>query len=151
MDDTNETTPYERELDARENLTAWQAWTGEGDQNKWPYPDKHTKSKADGELATRIRFALGQEGSDQPVFLVEHTEHRGTFYTQEHFRWLEVECDGRSMKFTSTFSESAFAQLLEWLDSTAPKPHCDTCTCSYEKHSSDNDRTGYDGGPFGEW
>jgi hypothetical protein len=146
----DEKMPWELEQDARQSLTTWKTWSDDGNQDQWPYPDKHTKSKADGELATRIRYALGQESSDEPVYLVEHTEHRGTYYTQENFRWLEVECDGRSMKFTSTFSQSAFAQLLEWLDSLAPKPHCDTCTCSYAATSepADNAKDGY-GQPLG--
>ena len=122
------------EATARENLTTWKTWTGEGPQDQWPYPDKHTKSRVDGELANRIRYALGfNDGSTlEDVWITESKEHRGTFYTQQNFEWIEVDSDGRGMKFVADHTGSAFHHLLNWLDEAAPKgTHCRTCTCEH--------------------
>lgn len=127
-------TRYEVEATARENLTTWKTWTGEGPQDQWPYPDKHTKSRVDGELANRIRYALGfNDGSTlEDVWITESKEHRGTFYTQQNFEWIEVDSDGCGMKFVADHTGSAFHHLLNWLDEAAPKgTHCRTCTCEH--------------------
>lgn len=126
--------PVASEDRARDELRLWRRWTADGDPQRYPYPDEHAKSQATGELAERIRRALGAGDPTDDVFLVESKKYGGySENTQDNFRWLTVECGDLVKDFRPEsygMAPSAFAMLLAWLDESAPKAvHCAGCAC----------------------
>lgn len=111
---------------ARKQTRAWRRWSDDGDPESYPYPNKHVKSAATGELASRIRRALGCTDESAQAFIVETKQYGGySEYTQENFKWLVVECDGQSEEFEPVGTgPSAFSLMLTWLDECAPVVKC---------------------------
>lgn len=86
----------------------------------WPYPTKHVRSLANGELAERIRRALRVESPYADVYVQEDTVSGGySEYTQENEYHVTVWCNGERYEFEARYSGS-FPLLLVWLDKEAP-------------------------------
>ena len=87
----------------------------------WPYPDEHAVTDATGELAVRLRVALGVP-QDATVQIRERIQHQGySEYTQEHFRTVTVQCGHNYETFDGyAGGDNALEQMLAWLDEKAP-------------------------------
>lgn len=83
---------------------------------KFGYETVITKSLVEGELAQRIRRALG-EAEDSEVYITEKTGDASySEYTQEQYSEFTVECGYQ----TQEFNYNGFNKMLEWLDKEAP-------------------------------
>lgn len=89
------------------------------DPDEWPYPTTYTRSLAQGELAERIRRALGA-ADDLPVYVVEEVISTGySEYTQEDEYNLTITAGDAEHKIDYGWTGGLQA-LLRWLDKAAP-------------------------------
>ena len=89
--------------------------------DEWPYPTTHTQYLITGELAERVKRALG-ESAEAAVFITEDTISTGySEYTQETELQFTVECGARTVTFDeysaySSYGATTVARLSLWLD-----------------------------------
>lgn len=99
----------------------WEDEPAEGqDPDEWPYPTKYTRSLAHGELAERIRRALGVT-DDLPVYVEERIESGGySEYTQEDDYYMTIKVGDTSREVIDGSWSGGLTALLQWLDKAAP-------------------------------
>jgi len=102
-------------------LTLLDAWADEDTNNgEWPFPTRYLESQAQGELAERIRRALGVVG-DVPVFVTEQIVSGGwSEYTQEDDHSLTIRVGQSRHELGCDFWSGGLISLLRWLDNDAP-------------------------------
>lgn len=101
-------------------LTTLREWEDEdANDGGWPYPTRYTESEANGELAERIRRALGV-ADDLPVYVTEEVVSGGwSEYTQEDDYTLAIRVGTAKHEIEDAWSGGLVA-LLRWLDQAAP-------------------------------
>lgn len=123
--------------DPQQFLTEISTWTGEGDPDTWPYPDEMKESLVTGELANRVRVALGVS-ADEDVFLTETKVSSGySEYTQENFTYIKVVAGGQSQTFDDSYANN-FATMMKWLDENTPPPTLAERIAELEAEQADN-------------
>lgn len=90
----------------------------------WPYPTEHAQFLITGDLAERIKVALG-EPPEAAVFLTEDRISGGySEYTQDTDIEFEIQCGGRTVRFYRMrwdYAATPVAQLAAWLDAAEAK------------------------------
>jgi hypothetical protein len=114
----------------RENMTHFKRWDDgrrPSDYRTFPYPDEHSSSLAEGELAGRIRVAFGHKADDFIDAVIVETKQYGGYseWTQDNMEFITLECgndskDFRGLEFTDNGELGPFGQMLAWLDEKAP-------------------------------
>lgn len=101
-------------------LSEWADEPEEGrDADDWPYPTTYRESQANGELAERIRRALGV-ADDLPVYVTEEIVSGGwSEFTQEDEYGLVIRVGDEKREMEGDWNGGLVA-LLRWLDHAAP-------------------------------
>lgn len=93
----------------------------EGEERSYPWPSERKRTELTGELAERVRRALGEDPGTS-VYIEEVKEYGGySEYTQEHSYEHTLMCGFSEKEFRGSDGRySSLTDLLAWLDENAP-------------------------------